>query len=65
MEVQFNNVTITIGGVESSQEAYTVLCNLLAANEAQVEYTTDTYEVLTEFTTLGARCTAELFPKHP
>lgn len=67
VEVQFNNITITIANVENAKQAYNILCEALASLEKAgylVEWTTDTYWVLEreyqeEFT---ERSTKELFP---
>lgn len=68
MEVEFRNITITIGNVTSPKEAYDVLCDLLGSPEAQVaEWTTDTYVVHTGNHDVDATATAhdtyELFPE--
>ena len=69
MEVQFNNVTITVEA-ETPQEAYAHLCEVFAASmnlvdpPRSLEYTTDTY-VFGPVRLDGQkeRSTSELWPK--
>jgi hypothetical protein len=68
VEVEFRNVTITIGNAKDPQQAYDLLCSALGRLEEDghpVEWQTDTY--LTHLRQYGSepeeRSTSELFPK--
>lgn len=62
MEVTFNNLTVTIGGVEHPKQAYDRLCNALAT-VAEIEWQTDTYYTcLPQAEPTEERSTTELFP---
>ena len=63
MEIQFNNVTITITA-ESPKLAYKYLCELFEQGQGRLEYTTDTFEVDPKLHELSAlRDTSELWPE--
>jgi hypothetical protein len=59
VEVQFNNVTITISA-KDPKTAYSKLCKALDTLSPYVEWTTDTYEVYNE--TTQEQPTTQLFP---
>lgn len=46
MEVQFNNVTITVADADTADQAYSRLCEAL--DNAGLEYNTDTFQVYDE-----------------
>lgn len=61
VEVEFRNVTITVSA-ETPEEAYTKLCEQLAANDSGIEWSTDTFITYAEPD--HERSTEELFPKN-
>lgn len=68
MEVEFRNVTITIGNVRDARQAYDQLCDVLGGpTNPCIEFTTDTFVVYEDNRTADKQAeehdTAELFPE--